>query len=681
MESDVGAAARGAHISTKPRPPVGPKSADAQESPVAKPRQEPFRIAIVGGGPKGLYGLERLAAQLADAQLAAVQSANRARSADQVRDVAREVPVEIHIFNRTPFFGSGDIYRPDQPNFLLINFCIGNITQWIDEQPPPVAPAPRSLTNWLRECYQPPMLVNEQDFVSRACVGRYLEDGFQAIVDHLPAGVHCRRFVGEVVDLIPVHDAGAGYQVAMVSAGKAEQRLPMRYQRVLLATGHPRPLASRTGEGLRAFCRRHPACAFVPFIYPVSDRLAAVAPEMTVAIKGMGLTFVDAVLALTEGRGGRFERDRADGALRYCPSGAEPAVMLPFSRTGLPMHPRGPEWGLPPRPLLLFNDAKIQQLRRGAPARQLDFEADLWPLLRREMLVAFYGMLLRQQGTDLDIDALEDASLRRQIERFHRTHPEAPRFTPEAFLDPLTATTSADHHDHHRFVLDYLATTLSEARRGGQSSPWMAAVAVWRDATPLFGELVRNGVLTPGAQRTFDQRYRSPLNRVTFGPPIVSMEKVLAVARAGLIDFGLSRDASLTRDDNAGGFRLDSGFTAHGALADVLVDARIPKVSLQRESARLYQNLRQRRLVQPYDRSGPYGEDHYRPGCMALSPDGYVIDANGRENRAIAATGTPTEGVTYDNDSLSRTRNNFVSRWAGAIRRDIDASRTSHDRA
>lgn len=649
---------------SKRRSPAGPRSADVERPAVAKAGQEAFRIAIIGGGPKGLYALERLAAQFAD----------RARSAGQAADT----PVEIHVFNRTPFFGSGDIYRPDQPDFLLINFCIGNITQWIDERPAPVSPAPRSLTNWLRQCHRPPMMVDKRDFVSRASVGRYLEDGFQAIVDNLPEGVRCRRFVGEVVDLLPV---GAGYQVAVAHAETAERRLPTPYQRVLLATGHPRPPVSRTGDRLRAFCRRHPGCTYVPFIYPVSDRLAAVPSESTVAIKGMGLTFVDAVLALTEGRGGSFERERAQGPLRYCRSGAEPAVMLPFSRSGLPMHPRGPEWGLAPRPLLLFNAQNINDLRRRAPSGQLGFESDLWPLLRREMLIAFYAVLLRQQGARLDGGALEDAPLKRQIERFHRAHPDAPRFTPEAFLDPLAETTSADPQEHHRFVLDYLTTALGEARKGAQRSPWMAAVAVWRDATPVFGELVRTDALKPSAQRAFDQGYRSPLNRVTFGPPIISMEKVLAVARAGLIDFGMSRDARLTLDDQASRYRVDSAYTAQGAQAEAVVDARIPKVSLQRESARLYQNLRQRRLVRPYDRAGAFGEDHYRPGCMALSAEGYVIDASGRENRAIAATGTPTEGVTYDNDSLSRTRNNLVSGWAAAIRRDLDARRRSHDRA
>ena len=56
-------------------------------------------------------------------------------------------------------------------------------------------------------------------------------------------------------------------------------------------------------------------------------------------MKGIGLTFIDAVLSLTEGRGGTFER-MPDGRLSYRASGGEPATILPFSRSGLPMAPK-----------------------------------------------------------------------------------------------------------------------------------------------------------------------------------------------------------------------------------------------------------------------------------------------------------------------------------------------------
>ena len=55
----------------------------------------------------------------------------------------------------------------------------------------------------------------------------------------------------------------------------------------------------------------------------------------TLAIRGFALTFIDAALSLTEGRGGEFT-EAGDGRLSYRGTG-EPIRILPFSRTGRAM--------------------------------------------------------------------------------------------------------------------------------------------------------------------------------------------------------------------------------------------------------------------------------------------------------------------------------------------------------
>jgi hypothetical protein len=65
------------------------------------------------------------------------------------------------------------------------------------------------------------------------------------------------------------------------------------------------------------------------------------------------------------------------------------------------------------------------------------------------------------------------------------------------------------------------------------------------------------------------------------------------------------------------------------------------------------------------------GANSYCPGCMDLDFDGHPRDARGRSVERITVYGTPTEGITYDNDTLSRTRNNFVDGWAGAVVQEI----------
>lgn len=105
-----------------------------------------------------------------------------------------------------------------------------------------------------------------------------------------------------------------------------------------------------------------------------------------VLIRGFGLTFVDAMVLLTEGRGGRFRREPS-GELRYLPSGRELTLYV-GSRRGVPYRSRfayvlpGP----PPRIPRYFSPADFTD-------RSLDFASDLWPALARELTVAGYREL------------------------------------------------------------------------------------------------------------------------------------------------------------------------------------------------------------------------------------------------------------------------------------------------
>lgn len=627
-------------------PQSGERQGDGSE-----PRRAPVRqfIAIIGGGPKGTYALERLVAQL---------------KAEPVAD-----PVEIHVFNRTAHFGAGEIYDPAQPEYLLINYAIGNINMWSDEAPPAVVPHPLPLTVWLREAHNPPLAVNELSYVSRATVGRYLEAGFDAIVAHAPPNVTVRRIVGEVADLQAM---GHQYRITLRTQDGTLHRLAPAYGHLLLATGHPRNKLDRASATYRRFADAHTSAEFVPFIYPVESALTTLPAAQRIAMKGMGLTFVDGVLALTEGKGGNFIRDGATDTLAYHSSGAEPQVIYPFSRSGLPMIPRGPAYGASPTEPRFFTKDAIAALQTTAAnaQRKLSFAEDIWPLVIQEMTFAYYRVQLAISGEPLTAAEQESfATLEQAIDDYHERHPAHERFTPLKPLDPAAGQEWSTPDAYHAFILDYLRFMIAEARKGETGSPWMAAAAVWRVATPLFGSLLEFGGLSAGGHRLFLQQYASTLARVSFGPPIESMEKLVAVADAGILRFDLARGGDITIDENRGLFCLHSMTVAAEQPIDCLIDARIPKVSLLDDRATLYQNLLHRGAIRLFQNAGSAPEEQpFYPGSLEIKRNGgFVVSAAGHTNQALAATGTPTEGITYDNDSLSRKRNNFVSSWAARV--------------
>ena len=603
------------------------------------------KVAIIGGGPKGIYGFERLAAWL--------------------KVCPPSDDIEIHIFNRSDSFGAGENYRTDQPFWLLMNNPVGEIDMWGEEKPPPVVPQPLPFSEWLYHNVDDSISIS--DYASRAMAGRYLIHGFNIIASNLPENVIGKYIVGEVVDLCS--DSGK-YSLHLKDD---EDVRTDRFDHVLIATGHPVRRETKQGRKFQSFADEHENAGFIPFVYPAETVFSDVPPNCTVGIKGMGLTFVDAVLALTEGRGGRFTRVEKTDNLSYTPSGDEPKIIYPFSRSGLPMIPRitvpNTNSGL-----MFFTKSTLQEFGSGT---KLNFQQQIWPLLKQDMIYAYYDIAMKNSGYPMGLFICEDfEDVERFVAGYHKKYPSEIRFDAKKFLDPLQETAFHEGKSHHQYIEDLYNIYLREARKGELRSPLAAVTAVWRKASSLFCELYSFGGLTPDSHNHFDCSMRGKLNRVTFGPPVKSAEKLYALMEFGILNFDAARNPDLTLDDKSGSFILQSNSDKSRYPVQYLVDARIPKVALADDPGPLFGSMLNRGLITIYENR--FGEEAYRPGAINITRRGFVIDKNGHINRQIAVTGTPTEGITFDNDTLSRDRNNFVDGWAECISREYTESRTEH---
>ncbi|WP_406193011.1 FAD/NAD(P)-binding protein [Kitasatospora sp. NBC_01560] len=362
-------------------------------------------LALVGGGPSSTYVLDRLAAtaHAADGPLA----------------------LDVHVFDRSGQFGAGQVHSPDQPVTSFLNRIVGQVAFAADESVadagPLLDPADRpTLLEWCRarflETGDPVYDLSAEDWPKRYVHGEALRDRFERYVALLRErrGVRVHLHRSEVVDLVERGDgrlevvtAGAG------EGGPAGEDGPVLADHVLMLTGHSSndPLASAARRGWIRFAARHSA-AFVPSAYPLENAFGPdiAGPGTTVGCLGMGLTAIDVVLHLTEGRGGRFA-PRPDGSLEYLPSGAEPASVAVFSRSGLftfarPYNgkERDPE-RLEHRGVFLTERA-VERLRAsaGRPARvsgrvrsQLDFRRHLLPLVILEMAHLYYTTFFGQE--------------------------------------------------------------------------------------------------------------------------------------------------------------------------------------------------------------------------------------------------------------------------------------------
>jgi hypothetical protein len=618
--------------------------------PGIQPSETPgaHSVAIVGLGPKGLYCLERLLAEAG------------------ARPLVR--PLHVNLFNRSAHFGASPIYDPDQPEYILVNISVGEIDLWKADDPPVVAGRGPDFLSWYQKTFQPRTPLTGDEYLSRAVVGRYLIEGFRRILEHLPSGVTVSCHVGEVSDVRP---AGRGYRLEFVATGgRAEQ---FRADKVLLATGHSRLVPGEEEKRYQAFAGRHEGAAFIPFVYPVVETMGRIPARARVAMKGLGLTFIDAVLELTEGRGGRFAR-AADGSLSYAASGEEPCVIFAFSRTGLPMTPKAHDLPDFARPLTFFTRGALAELRRGASGGKLDFERDLWPLFELEMELQYYRVAMGdgEERERLESCGNDARAMRRVIDSYLRAHPGQERFDYRPVLDPVGGRRFGGAAEFASFVGRYMEQEIARARRGQAGCGVKAAIDIWYEVRTALGSVLQFGGLKPESHRKLIGHYYPRLKRVAFGPPIINIEKLLALQRAGLLDFSAARDPRVLTDEAGHCFELRCDEIAGAvARAEILVDARYPRADVARDATPLYRNLQRRGMARAFENRLTIRDDSaYCPGAIDMTEGSrFVVNGEGVGNEDIAVVGIPTEGNLVGN--LTLARDDYAGVWAAEVIRQL----------
>ena len=261
----------------------------------------PFRIAIVGCGPKGMYCLDSLLRRLK-------QSKCQRR-------------VKVTILEPTEFCGAGNVYHPMQPDYLKMNFAAGNIDAHLPEQSSATFETldrGQSIVEWLDANY--PLLANTENYVPRRIVGEYLHDTFQQIVAAAPPLATIDVIRAIVDDISPV---GRRWSVT-------QNNQTTEFDEVLITIGHG---GWRRSGRIEADGKQK----LIENVFPVADQLnnECIPDGSRVSVGGFSLTFIDCAISLCEGRGGHFTE--RDGQYIYFGVPNQPTVIAPFCRSGRPI--------------------------------------------------------------------------------------------------------------------------------------------------------------------------------------------------------------------------------------------------------------------------------------------------------------------------------------------------------
>ena len=521
----------------------------------------------------------------------------------------------LHIDVVDPYpAGPGHVWQPGQSRLYLMNTQSFYPTL-IPEDPQLAAPLAGTTFDRWRECRQQnplPTLTDDEraelavlkagDFPSRALYGRYLRSTLEELLAVLPDGVTVDFHETVATAARPAGDGKFDVELA--------DGAPLTVDSVVFALGHLDSRLSPEQRQLQAAAAEL-GLRYFPPAAPADVDWSAVPPREPVLVRGMGLNFFDVMGQLTEGRGGKFVE--AGDVLEYVPSGQEPLIIA-ASRRGTPYRAKAALEGYYPASVSLkyFTRAAMQRFETTGivPA----FDHDLWPLLHRDALWAYYSTLVRS-----DPDALADSAafLKELDEAMHphahttATWEEAVRTVVESHVReedridllslaaPLAGRSFSSRAELDAAVMDYL---LDDARRSarGEDDPVKMAIGALHHGRAVLKSVVADGGITDeswvaGLRGWFE----SFVEGLASGPPALRAEQLAALAQAGVVSF-VGPDPKFSVDRNAGLFTAVSPWVDGGAAeARTMVEALAPANRVSVNESPLLEQLLADGIVRP----------------------------------------------------------------------------------
>ncbi|MEU8970095.1 FAD/NAD(P)-binding protein [Streptomyces monashensis] len=545
------------------------------------------QLVIVGAGPRGTGLLERIAAN--------------------APELYAGTGLDIHLVDPHPP-GGGRIWRQAQSPLLWMNSHAEDVTMFTDDtvaMDGPVREGP-TLHEWAG--------LDGTTFADRQLQGRYLRHVYERALAELPDGITVHHHPRRALRVSGPRD---GRQQVWL-AGRPR---PLLADLVILALGHLDAELDEEQTELAAYARAH-GLVHLPPDFTADTDLSPLRPGEPVLVRGFGLAFVDLMVLLTEGRGGRYEGDA------YVPSGREP-VLYVGSRRGVPYHSKiGYEWtgDRPPLPRF-FGPAEVEGLR-ARPAG-FDFRRDVWPLVEKELGFAHYHRLFTAHAgrtamawTDFEEKYAAAAGPAETRALVAAAVPDpADRLDLGALDRPLEGVRYASHEAFQEGLRGYVERDLTRRHDPAHS----ADLGVFLGLLSVYGQMVRLG----GA----GSWWHGFFSYLASGPPGPRLRQMLALSRAGLLRF-VGADMTVRAEGRV--FRAASptvpGFSVE---ARALVEARLPDPVVGRARDSLLRELHADGVAE-----SPEGLLRVDPG------DGRVLDRAGRPHPRRFALGPYTDART-----------------------------------
>ena len=628
---------------------------------------------MVGAGPRGTSVLERLVSQW-DALLAG----ERPR-------------LDLHMIDpERP--GPGHVWRPEQSRLFLMNTpslfpTVVPVGEFSVGLAPPVVPY--SFDDWraLMTAAPAPALADADreelarlgtaDFPSRALYGRYLEWIYQQLVDRCGDGITITHHPSEALELSIDGDGdgvGVGYRLRLGDDSE------LAADAVVLALGHVPAQLSAEQEMLRDGAARY-SLKYWPPAVPADVDWSRLPAKKPVLIRGLGLNFFDLMIQLTEGRGGRFTSE-GEGKLVYHSTGREP-LLIAASRRGVPYRAKAQLDSYLPRSVSLRFCTLTALQSFSAQGIQPGFDHDIWPLLHRDVVNAYYTTLARVAGEQLLADpdrflrgldaalALNGPDWAPALEAVLTDElPTGHRLDVEALAHPFAGTRFGAPHEYQDAVIRYLEADVAESVRG-EDSPLKMAIGAMNAGRTVIKQVVADGGLTDQSWLTELRGWFEPLvEGLASGPPAVRIAQLAALAHAGVVQF-VGPNPQFVIDPDTERFEASSPWVEGAKVtASHLVDAMMPPNRASTTMSPLLRQLLDDDLIRPKVMMASDGAPVSSPGLDVTLPPYRAIDGPGRAHEHLYVVGLQLASVQWGTAIAAQAHTPVVA--GGRTLRDAD---------
>ena len=569
-----------------------------------------YTLAIIGAGPRGLAALEAVCLSL--------------------ENLEHTPQFKLLIFEPSPFPGAGQIWSPAQVATNLSNIHERHLANGLAGRPEihlgsVLIPAFASYKDWINYPENPNPKAADV-FPSRSKLGSYLHERFDTLKNAL-AGAH----------LLELHP----YAISHISSTSESCTLVDREgtsyttDEVLLTIGHQPTTDSQQLASWDAHAQKHHLKLYKD-PYPVGAlETDSIRPETTVALRGFGLSMVDQVRALSIGFGGVFRADEETDRFEFLPSATAPKQLIAFSLDGLPPapKPKNPEidlWFEPTESEMLNFTEAISSANKNPEAIQ---DASFLVAALGDLTASVYKRLgTKARPTQLsqkELAALTETLIRKPEEIQHElilSHAIEAIEALNALLDMACG--------REAISLDYCL---------GQ---------IWRYALGVLYHKFTHFEFQDAAMVDL-VKYIEASKRYSYGPPITSVQQLIALVEAGILNLDFVANPQIELVPN--GWELHKN--GKSALAEVMVNSVIDPPQLLKVNSKLIEDLVADKKVNPVS---------YKLG-LHTREDGRIISKAGNTHQPIALLGRLAKGSVIGVDDLIECFGKPAQKWAEGV--------------